>query len=62
MKVFNSYNFLNLSHTSLSFINYTSLIVFLYTGGVAEKKANEALLMEAKSISKLPHEMDHSLI
>lgn len=28
LKAFNSYNFIHLFHTSLSFINYTSLIVF----------------------------------
>lgn len=62
LKALNSYNFLHLSHTSLSFIYYTSLIVFLFIGGVGEKKAGEPLPTEAKSVSKLPHEMDHSLI
>lgn len=57
LKAFNSYNFLHLSHASLSFINYTSLIVFLYAWGVAKKKATEALPMEAKSIEKFPHEI-----
>lgn len=62
LKALNSYNFLHLSRTSLSFINYTSLIVLFFIGGIGKKKASEALSMDTKNVSKLPHEMDHSQI